>query len=225
MTTTKVTDEQIQEARNITLLSYLQSTNPGILRHKGGGRYVHKDHDSFVIDNGKGQWFWNSQSQKGHSSLDYLMRVEGMGFLDAVQSLTGGSLPASNDSRPPPSASTLRTQPQGRKDYSLPRKTFALPTPAENNDGIVIYLRKRGISEATTRKYISQGLLYESANKSCVFVGRDTHDGNKPKYAAERSMTGDGKKDAVGMPSLIRSFILARPYKRVYPRLTELSSS
>ena len=191
MATTRVTDEQIQEARNITLLSYLQSTNPGILRHKSGGRYVHKDHDSFVIDNGKGQWFWNSQSQKGHSSLDYLMRVEGMGFLDAVQSLTSGSMPTFHDTRPPPKS-------QGRKDYSLPRKTLTLPAPAENNDGIVAYLRKRGISEATTRKYISQGLLYESANNSCVFVGRDTGDGNKPKYAAERSITGDGKKDAVG---------------------------
>jgi hypothetical protein len=91
-----VTDEQIAEARNITLLAYMLSNNPGILKHQGGGRYVHKDHDSFVIDNGKGQWYWNSQSQKGHSSIDYLMRVEGMGFIDAVQLLTGGGSPASH---------------------------------------------------------------------------------------------------------------------------------
>jgi hypothetical protein len=63
---------------------------------------------------------------------------------------------------------------------------------------MIAYLRSRGISESTTRKYINQGLLYESANNSCVFVGRDTQDGNKPKYAAERSITGDGKKDATG---------------------------
>jgi len=160
--TQRVTDEQIQEARNITFLSYFQSTNPSVLRHKGGGRYVHKDHDSFVIDNGKGQWYWNSQSQKGHSSLDYLMRVEGMGFLDAVQSLSSGTMPSSHETRPPPLKSTKPKE---------QRKPFALPTPAENNDGIITYLRKRGISEATTRKYISQGLLYESANNGCVFVG------------------------------------------------------
>ena len=186
--TQRVTDEQIQEARNITLLRYFQSTNPGILRHKGGGRYVHKDHDSFVIDNGRGQWYWNSQSQKGHSSLDYLMRVEGMGFLDAVQSLSSSTMPTSHETRPPPIASKPKEQ----------RKPFALPTPAENNDGIIAYLHKRGISETTTRKYISQGLIYESASNSCVFVGRDAQDDNKPKYAAERSMTGDGKKDATG---------------------------
>ena len=131
---------------------------------------------------------YESQSQKGHSSLDYLMRVEGMGFLDAVQSLSSGTMPSSHETRPPPILSKPKEQ----------RKPFILPTPADNNDGIVAYLRKRGISEATTRKYISQGLLYESANNSCVFVGRDAGDGNKPKYAAERSMTGDGKKDATG---------------------------
>jgi hypothetical protein len=41
-------------------------------------------------------------------------------------------------------------------------------------------------------------LLYESANNSCVFVGYDPNEGNKPKYAAERSITGDVKKDALG---------------------------
>ena len=61
-----------------------------------------------------------------------------------------------------------------------------------------MYLSSRGISDSTARKFINQGLLYESANNSCVFVGRDSQDGNKPKYAAERSITGDGKKDALG---------------------------
>ena len=187
----RVTDEQIAEARNITLLAYFQSTNPGIVKHQGGGRYVHKEHDSFVIDNGKGQWYWNSQSQKGHSSLDYLMRVEGMGFIDAVQSLTGGITPTSHASRPPPPASA---KPAAQEQP----KPFALPKSAENNNKMIMYLSSRGISDSTARKFINQGLLYESANNSCVFVGRDSQDENKPKYAAERSMTGDGKKDALG---------------------------
>ena len=188
----RITDEQIAEARNITLLAYMQSTNPGILKHQGGGRYVHKDHDSFVIDNGKGQWYWNSQSQKGHSSIDYLMRVEGMAFIDAVQSLTGDSTPDSQvTSRPPPAS----VKPEKPKEQPKP---FTLPKPAENNDKMIMYLSSRGISDSTARKFINQGLLYESANNSCVFVGRDSQDGNKPKYAAERSITGDGKKDALG---------------------------
>ena len=193
----RVTDEQIAEARSITLLSYFQSTSPSILKHKGGGRYVHKDHDSFVIDNGKGQWYWNSQGTKGHSSLDYLMRVEGMGFIGAVQSLVSDFSSSFHETRPPPSAFST-PKPTTPPKPQEPRKPFTLPNPAENNDGMVSYLRKRGISEATTRKYINQGLLYESSNNSCVFVGRDTQDGNKPKYAAERSITADGKKDAVG---------------------------
>ena len=186
----RITDNQIQEARKISLLEYFQSTNPGVLLHKGGGRYVHKDHDSFVISNGKdNKWYWNSKGVGGISSLDYLMRIEGMGFIDAVKSLTEGSLPVLNEARTPPSAFVKQQEPP---------KQFSLPKAAESNNNMVAYLRGRGISESTTRKYINQGLLYESANNSCIFVGRDTQDGNKPKYAAERSITGDGKKDAAG---------------------------
>jgi len=186
----RVTDNQIQEARKISLLEYFQSTNPSVLRPKGGGRYVHKDHDSFVISNGRNnQWFWNSKGVGGISSLDYLIKIEGMNFIDAVNSLTTGSMPSFHTAHTPPSVSARPQEPP---------KSFTLPKPAENNDNMVAYLRKRGISEATTRKYINQGLLYESANNNCVFVGRDTQDGNKPKYAAERSITGDIKKDAGG---------------------------
>ncbi|MDR3020087.1 MAG: DUF3991 and toprim domain-containing protein [Treponema sp.] len=185
----RVTDEQIEQARKISLLEYFQKTNPIMLRHVGGGRYVHKNHDSFVIDNGKGQFFWNSRGVGGVSSIDYLMRIEGMGFIDAVNSLTTGSLPISEATqRPPLSVPTP----------APPPKSFTLPKPAESNDNMVAYLRSRGISASTTRKYINQGLLYESANNSCVFVGRDSQDGNKPKYAAERSIAGDGKKDVAG---------------------------
>ena len=184
----RVTDEQIQEARNISLLEYFKSTDTASLRHVGGGRYVHKEHDSFVISNGRdNKWFWNSKGVGGISTLDYLMRIENMGFIGAVNALTVGSLPVSQEARKP-----LPTRPPE------PPKPFTLPRPAESNDNMIAYLQKRGISESTARKYINQGLLYQSANNTCVFVGCDTGDGNKPKYAAERSIEGEGKKDAAG---------------------------
>ena len=51
----KIPDEQAKIARSITLLEYMNSTNPNSIIKKSG-RYIHKDHDSFVIDNGKGEW-------------------------------------------------------------------------------------------------------------------------------------------------------------------------
>ena len=201
----RVTDEQIHEARSISLLSYFQSTSPSVLKYKGGGRYVHKDHDSFVISNGKNnQWYWNSQGVGGHSSLDYLMRIQGMGFLDAVKELTdGGVEDISHVARKPPLSIASKTASQqgkqGKQDPQVPSKPqkppFTLPKHAENNNGMVAYLASRGISESTIRKFINQGLMYESASYSCIFVGRDTQDGNKPKYAAERTIIGSGKKD------------------------------
>ena len=192
-----VTDEQISEARKITLLEHFQATDPGALRHTGGGRYIHKDHDSYVIDNGKGQWYWNSRTAGGFSYLDYLMRIEGMEFLDAVRYLTDGDMSTSRESRKPPQPQAATEKQQApRPQPAATQKPVTLPKPADSNDNMIAYLQNRGISESTTRKYINQGLLYESANNSCVFVGRDPQDDNKPKYAAERSITGDGKKDA-----------------------------
>jgi len=117
----RVTDEQIAEARKISLLDYFQSHAPGVLRHKGGGRYVHKDHDSFVIDNGKGQFFWNSKGVGGHSAIDYLMRIEGMGFIDAVKSLTEGSMPVLREVQKLP-ASAKPQEPH--KPFSLLLSSF-----------------------------------------------------------------------------------------------------
>jgi hypothetical protein len=185
----RVTDEQIQNARDVTLLSYFQSTNPAILLEQKGERFVHKNHDSFVIDNGKGEWYWNSQGVKGHSALDYLMRVEKMDFLDAVKSLNEDNFVSSSD------FSHRSSEP---KKADIPPKSITLPKPAQNNKNMIAYLAKRDISESTSQKYINQGLLYESVNNNCVFVGRDAKDGNKPKYAAERGITGDNKKDTAG---------------------------
>jgi len=189
-----VTDDQIREARNISLLSYFQSTSPDILLHQPRyDRYIHKFHDSFIIDNGKGEWYWNSRGVGGHSSIDYLMRVEGMVFLDAVKEVTEGRfMDTSHTTRKLPQS----TQQEPSKLQKSQRQ-FALPKHAKNNNAMIAYLASRGISKSTTQKFINQGLMYESASHSCIFVGRDTQDGNKPKYAAERTIIGNGKKDIV----------------------------
>ena len=72
-----VTAEQVERARGIDLLSYLQSYNPQELKSDGPGRFTTRSHDSLVISNGK--WRWNSQGIGGVSALDYLLKVEGIG--------------------------------------------------------------------------------------------------------------------------------------------------
>jgi hypothetical protein len=47
------------------------------------------EHDSLKMSNGK--WFRHSTQQGGYSALDFLIKVRGVHFVDAVQSLTGGN--------------------------------------------------------------------------------------------------------------------------------------
>lgn len=181
-------DEQIRKARSISLLDYFRATNPACLKHQSGGRYVHKDHDSFVIANSKNNsWYWNSKGESGANAIDYLIKIEGMDFVSAVKTLTGD-----RDTKNPPTSFHSETKIKSPE----PRKDFSLPVPGTSNDHIAEYLSGRGISLATIRRCINKAILYESANGNCIFVGRDAE--GKPRFAAERGTASDMKKDIAG---------------------------
>ncbi|MDR0273176.1 MAG: DUF3991 and toprim domain-containing protein [Clostridiales bacterium] len=183
----KFSDEQINRARSVTLLDYMRQHNPGCLKHMGGGRYVHQDHDSFVIqkNNSDVRWFWNTKEVGGYSALDYLCKIEGMGFKDAMSAVLDGSDALSFNDIAPVSSKRIPE-----------RKPFSLPKAAQNNHRAFAYLLRRGISAETIQMCIDKGLLYQSVSGNCVFVGHDN--ARTPKYAAERSTTGDIKKDVSG---------------------------
>ena len=62
-----VTNEQIQKARSVSLLDYMEAVDPSAIR-RVGKRCIHALHDSFVIDNGKdGRWYWNSKADGGRA--------------------------------------------------------------------------------------------------------------------------------------------------------------
>ena len=79
--------ETIQQARQVDLLTYLQTCEPQELVHVSGNVYCTKTHDSLRISNGK--WCWFSRGIGGYSALDYLIKVNGYSFLEAMKSITG----------------------------------------------------------------------------------------------------------------------------------------
>ena len=78
---------QIAAAREMDLLTYLRQSEPEELVHIGGGTYATRTHDSLKISNGK--WCWWSRNIGGTNALDYLTKVKGVPFLDAVQCILG----------------------------------------------------------------------------------------------------------------------------------------
>ena len=182
----------IEQARQIDLLSYLQRYEPGNLKRVAGNVYCTREHDSLKISNGK--WYWWSRGFGGFSALDYLMKVRELGFVEAVQTLTGDM----GDWKPPP--------PAVKKDEP---KVLLLPPKNKDSDRVLQYLFGRGIDYAIVQDCIADGTIYESADyHNAVFVGKD--ESGTPKYAACRGTMGSFKRDASGSDKRYSFRLLAR---------------
>jgi len=183
----------IEQARQIDLLSYLQRYEPSNLKRVAGNVYCTREHDSLKISNGK--WYWWSRGIGGYSALDYLMKVRELGFVEAVQTLTGDM----GDWKPPP--------PDVKKDEP---KVLLLPEKNPNCDKVTEYLFGRGIDYQLIQDCIAEGIIFESRPyHNAVFVGKD--ESGKAKYAALRSTLGSSfRQDASGSDKRYSFRLLAR---------------
>ena len=75
----------VQRVKQIDLLTYLKNYEPYELVHFSGNTYTTRTHDSLKISNGK--WMWWSRGIGGRSALDYLIKVRGYDFMQAVQTI------------------------------------------------------------------------------------------------------------------------------------------
>lgn len=175
-----VTKEQIRAAREIRAIDFLREYRSGdLVPSQCRGEFQLKSHDSFKISGETSLWHWKSRDIGGRSALDYLIRVEGMGFVEAVRTLTE-ELPAPANHL---QQETLAPQP----------KEFRLPEAAEDNRRVFAYLRYRGIQESVIRECIRAGVLYESKEyHNAVFVGRDSE--GTPRYAFLRGTLSHPRK-------------------------------
>ena len=166
---------QIDEIRNIDLLTYLKECEPHELVRLSGKEYCTRTHDSLKISNGK--WMWWSRGIGGVSALDYLVKVRGKPFKEAVQILSDMKA-----IRP----SFLLSQSSNSKPVSS--RKLLLPDASENNDDAVRYLEARGIDREIIDYCIGKRLLYQSEPyHNCIFLGFDEE--GTARYAFYRSIT------------------------------------
>ena len=180
------TEKQIDQARSIDLLTYLQSFEPTELVHVRGNTYCTREHDSLKISNGK--WMWWSRGFGGNSALDYLIKVKGMSFMDAMKILTKeGTDLHDTDAK------------ISRKPDCDVKRTLLLPEKNENEMAVIWYLVGRGVDYDIIKECIDNGLIFESeVYHNCVFLGFDEN--GKAAYASFRSSRDDSrfKGEAVG---------------------------
>ena len=79
--------ELVEEVRKVDLLTYLENYEPDELVKVSGDTYATKTHDSIRISNG--MWNWFSRGIGGKSALDYLIKVKGYEFTQAVEAIVG----------------------------------------------------------------------------------------------------------------------------------------
>ena len=133
MTDKQVSKEQIEQARTLDLLSYLQRYEPHELVRVAPGVYSTRTNDSLKIS--KGKWYRWSRGYGGVSALDYLIKVRSMDFVGAVRylcDLSGFTPTAQPILRAPPAPAP-----------------FVLPSPNVNNDRVIHYLIQQGRQPGT----------------------------------------------------------------------------
>ena len=109
-----------------------------------------RTHDSLRISNGK--WCWFSRGIGGYSALDYLIKVNGYSFLEAMETISGRA------AIPPPS---FVPAPKEEKP-----KHLLLPQAAPDNRAMMAYLKGRGIDQEILDYCVQTGRIYESRNKA-----------------------------------------------------------
>lgn len=165
------TQEQINKAKEIDLLSYLQSCNSDELVYEARGTYHTQTHDSLKISNGK--WYWFSRGIGGVNALEYLIQVEEYSFTDAVEHLIKQK------------GTEKRYIPKRELTEKEKIDKLVLPPKSKYNDRVIAYLTNRGISKSIIDECINKGYIYQTCpHSNVVFVGYDEK--NNPRYAGVR---------------------------------------
>lgn len=174
-----ISKEDVERAREMDLYTYLSYYEPDNLRHVSSNVYSTYEHDSLMISNGK--WCWFSQGIGGQSALDYLIKVKGIPFREAVERIIGNISEPLPQLRPPP---------------EVP-KEFIMPKVSDDTTRVFKYLAGRGIDPEIIQWCIDHKLIFETADYgNALFVGYNNN--GEPKYGAVRATAGSYKGDAKG---------------------------
>lgn len=201
-----INEKALHIAKQMDLLTYLQKYEPQNLIHVTGNTYCTREHDSLKISNG--MWYWFSRGIGGRSALDYLIKVNGIPFTEAVGMILGRAA-----QMPPVSHIHAKSQDQldalGMSEglckteaedqlKNEQKKELLLPKAVEGRpERVISYLVDRGIDRPLIEACVNHKLIYESADyHNAVFVGYDRE--GVARYAAIRGTRGPYKGEATG---------------------------
>lgn len=160
--------EELEAARRTDMVTFLKS-HEGFSFKSSGGWYIGIEHDSLKINPDRYTWHWYSRDLFGKGAIDWLCKVDGYGFRDAVSRLIGDScsIRASPD---------LKANEQHYpKKVKKPKAELTPPQPMQGKcRELYAYLNITRKLPADIISYcVSNKLIYLDVKKRAIFCGYD----------------------------------------------------
>ena len=162
-------EDIIERAKNTDMIALLESEEGFSFKSTYGEReFKCIEHNSLVVNGNRRRWYWNSRQVGGNNAIDYLVKIRGMNFRDAVLHLVGD--------REQTAYTPIRKAVTENVSVSKPVR-FVLPEQAHFPDGrrnysnIIAYLNKgRGIDMNIINTLIAPGQIYQGVQYNGLHI-------------------------------------------------------
>lgn len=162
-------EDIIERAKNTDMIALLESEEGFSFKSTYGEReFKCIEHNSLVVNGNRRRWYWNSRQVGGNNAIDYLVKIRGMNFRDAVLHLVGD--------REQTAYTPIRKAVTENVSVSKPVR-FVLPEQAHFPDGrrnysnIIAYLNKgRGIDMNIINALIASGQIYQGVQYNGLHI-------------------------------------------------------
>lgn len=162
-------EDIIERAKNTDMIALLESEEGFSFKSTYGEReFKCIEHNSLVVNGNRRRWYWNSRQVGGNNAIDYLVKIRGMNFRDAVLHLVGD--------REQTAYMPIRKAVTEKVSVSKPVR-FVLPEQAHFPDGrrnysnIIAYLNKgRGIDMNIINTLIASGKIYQGVQYNGLHI-------------------------------------------------------
>ena len=162
-------EDIIERAKNTDMKALLESEEGFSFKSTYGEReFKCIEHNSLVVNGNRRRWYWNSRQVGGNNAIDYLVKIRGMNFRDAVLHLVGD--------REQTAYTPIRKAVTENVSVSKPVR-FVLPEQAHFPDGrrnysnIIAYLNKgRGIDMNIINTLIASGQIYQGVQYNGLHI-------------------------------------------------------
>ena len=162
-------EDIIERAKNTDMIALLESEEGFSFKSTYGEReFKCIEHNSLVVNGNRHRWYWNSRQVGGNNAIDYLLKIRGMNFRDAVLHLVGDR--EQTEYTPIRKAVTENVSVSKPVRFVLPEQAH-FPDGRRNYSNIIAYLNKgRGIDMNIINTLIASGKIYQGVQYNGLHI-------------------------------------------------------